>query len=227
MSEQAQLKRIIEGALLAAGEPLSVERLSMLFADSERPAHPDIRAALKEMVTEYEGRGFELKEVASGWRFQVCQDLGTWVSRLWEEKPARYSRALLETLALMAYRQPVTRGEIEEVRGVSVSSNIIRTLLEREWIRVVGHRDVPGRPAMYATTKLFLDYFNLKTLSDLPSLAEIRDLDKINAELNFADMAMDQAESKHEQGAMIDIEEPFEIVENEDNDMTSQPQVLD
>lgn len=123
MSEQAQLKRIIEGALLAAGEPLSVERLSMLFADSERPAHPDIRAALKEMVTEYEGRGFELKEVASGWRFQVCQDLGTWVSRLWEEKPARYSRALLETLALMAYRQPVTRGEIEEVRG-SVSAQI-------------------------------------------------------------------------------------------------------
>lgn len=185
MSEQIKLKRIIEGALLAAGGPVTVDRLAQLFADNERPANSDIRQALKEMAGDYEGRGFELKEVASGWRFQVCQDLAPWVSRLWEEKPARYSRALLETLALVAYRQPVTRGEIEEVRGVSVSSNIIRTLLEREWIRVVGHRDVPGRPAMYATTKTFLDYFNLKNLSELPSLAEIRDLDKINAELDF------------------------------------------
>jgi len=183
MNEQNQLKRILEGALLAAGEPLSLERLGQLFLDIERPTNAELRTALNELETDFEGRGFELKEVASGWRFQVREDLSEWVSRLWEEKPTRYSRALLETLSLVAYRQPVTRGEIEEVRGVSVSSNIIRTLLEREWVRVVGHRDVPGRPAMYATTKTFLDYFNLKTLDELPALSEIRDLDKINAEL--------------------------------------------
>lgn len=199
MSEQNKLKRIIEGALLAAGGPVTVDRIAHLFADNERPANADIRQALKEMVEDYEGRGFELKEVASGWRFQVCQDLAPWVSRLWEEKPARYSRALLETLALVAYRQPVTRGEIEEVRGVSVSSSIIRTLLEREWIRVVGHRDVPGRPAMYATTKTFLDYFNLKNLSELPSLADIRDLDKINAELDFEGPEADESGSDDQQ----------------------------
>jgi len=185
MNKPSQLKRILEGALLAAGEPLSLERLGQLFVDSERPVNAELRTALKELATDFEGRGFELKEVASGWRFQVRDDLSEWVGRLWEEKPARYSRALLETLALVAFRQPVTRGEIEEVRGVSVSSNIIRTLLEREWVRVVGHRDVPGRPAMYATTKTFLDYFNLKTLDELPALSEIRDLDKINAELEL------------------------------------------
>ncbi len=181
----AQLKRILEGALLAAGEPLSLDRLAQLFPEGKAPANSELRSALKAIQVDFAGRGFELKEVASGWRFQVCEDLSGWVSRLWEEKPARYSRALLETLSLIAYRQPVTRGEIEEVRGVSVSSNIIRTLLEREWVRVVGHRDVPGRPAMYATTKAFLDYFNLKTLDDLPALTEIRDLDKINAELDL------------------------------------------
>lgn len=214
MSDNRQLKRIIEGALLAAGEPLSIERLAVLFAENERPQNADIRAALKEMQEEYQGRGFELKEVASGWRFQVCQDLGAWVGRLWEEKPARYSRALLETLALVAYRQPVTRGEIEEVRGVSVSSNIIRTLLEREWIRVVGHRDVPGRPAMYATTKIFLDYFNLKTLSELPTLGEIRDLDKINAELAFDEAIAGEAD----QASASEPEEAFEISEDDDDD---------
>lgn len=171
--------------MLAAGEPLSLERMGQLFLDGQRPSNAELRTALKEIANDFEGRGFELKEVSSGWRFQVREDLSDWVGRLWEEKPARYSRALLETLALIAYRQPVTRGEIEEVRGVSVSSNIIRTLLEREWVRVVGHRDVPGRPAMYATTKTFLDYFNLKNLDELPALSEIRDLDKINAELEF------------------------------------------
>lgn len=185
MADSKQLKRILEGAILAAGEPLSLERLGLLFGEGARPTNTELRSALKEIASDFDARGFELKEVASGWRFQVCDDLSDWVSRLWEEKPARYSRALLETLALVAYRQPVTRGEIEEVRGVSVSSNIIRTLLEREWIRVVGHRDVPGRPAMYATTKAFLDYFNLKTLDELPPLSEIRDLDKINAELDL------------------------------------------
>ena len=185
MSEQTQLKRIIEGALLAAGEPLSLDRIGQLFLEEERPSNAELRSALKAIAEDFGERGFELKEVASGWRFQVCQDLSEWIGRLWEEKPARYSRALLETLALIAYRQPVTRGEIEEVRGVSVGSNIIRTLLEREWVRVVGHRDVPGRPAMYATTKAFLDYFNLKNLDELPALSEIRDLDKINAELEL------------------------------------------
>ncbi len=209
MDDLGQLKRILEGALLAAGEPLPIERLALLFADSERPQNADIRTALKGMVEEYQGRGFELKEVASGWRFQVCQDLAPWIGRLWEEKPARYSRALLETLALIAYRQPVTRGEIEEVRGVSVSSNIIRTLLEREWVRVVGHRDVPGRPAMYATTRIFLDYFNLKSLSELPPLAEIRDLDKINAELNFE--AVDTKSNEVEP----ESEESFDEVQDE------------
>ncbi|MBT3709411.1 MAG: SMC-Scp complex subunit ScpB [Gammaproteobacteria bacterium] len=185
MNNLEQLKRILEGALLAAGEPLSLDRLAQLFLDSERPDNKTLRATLRQIAKDFEGRGFALKEVASGWRFQVSDELSEWVARLWEEKPARYSRALLETLSLIAYRQPVTRGEIEEVRGVSVSSNIIRTLLEREWVRVVGHRDVPGRPAMYATTKTFLDYFNLKSLDELPVLAEIRDLDKINAELEL------------------------------------------
>jgi len=185
MNEANQLKRILEGALLAAGEPLSLERLGHLFPEGQVPSSAELLSALKDIACDFVGRGFELREVASGWRFQVCEDLSDWISHLWEEKPARYSRALLETLSLIAYRQPVTRGEIEEVRGVSVSSNIIRTLLEREWVRVVGHRDMPGRPAMYATTKTFLDYFNLKTLDELPALSEIRDLDKINAELEL------------------------------------------
>jgi len=181
------LVQIIEGALLAAGKPLTVTQLADLFDAQEQPEKSEIREALKEIAERCEGRGFELQEVASGFRFQVRQALSPWVSRLWHERPQKYSRALLETLALMAYRQPITRGEIEEIRGVAVSSNIIKTLHEREWIRVVGHRDVPGRPAMYATTRQFLDYFNLKNLDQLPALAEIRDLDTLNAELGFSD----------------------------------------
>ncbi len=182
--DKDKLKRIIEGALFASSQPLNLEKLTTLFYDEEKPPTGLFIDALKELEAEYAGRGVMLKEVASGWRFQVGSDVGEWVSRLWEEKPARYSRALLETLALVAYRQPITRGEIEEIRGVSVSTHITKTLLEREWIRVVGHRDVPGRPAMYGTTRTFLDYFNLKNLDELPSLAEIRDLDKISAELD-------------------------------------------
>lgn len=178
------LKRIIEGALFASGQPLNLEKLTALFYDDERPSTAMFLDVLQELKADYAERGVMLKEVASGWRFQVQTDVGEWVSRLWEEKPARYSRALLETLALVAYRQPITRGEIEEIRGVSVSTHITKTLLEREWIRVVGHRDVPGRPAMYGTTRAFLDYFNLKNLDELPTLAEIRDLDKISAELD-------------------------------------------
>ena len=186
MSETG-LVQIIEGALLAAGKPLTVQQLAELFEEHERPENTAIREALKEVAERCDGRGFELQEVASGFRFQVRQSLSTWVARLWQERPQKYSRALLETLALIAYRQPITRGEIEEIRGVAVSSNIIKTLHEREWIRVVGHRDVPGRPAMYATTRQFLDYFNLKSLDQLPALAEIRDLETLNAELGFTD----------------------------------------
>jgi segregation and condensation protein B len=182
-----KLKQIVEGALLAAGKPLSVAKLAELFEESApRPGRDEIQAALEDLGNESAGRGFEVIEVASGYRVQVKEELAPWVSRLWEEKPQRYSRALLETLALVAYRQPITRGEIEDIRGVAVSTNIIRTLLDRDWVRVVGHREVPGRPAMYATTKSFLDYFNLKHLDELPSLAAIRDLDSINAELDFA-----------------------------------------
>ncbi len=179
------LVQILEAAILAAGRPLTVQNMADLFEEHERPANTDIREALKQVAERCEGRGFELQEVASGFRFQVRQQLSPWIGRLWSERPAKYSRALLETLSLIAYRQPITRGEIEEIRGVAVSSNIIKTLHERDWIRVVGHRDVPGRPAMYATTRGFLDYFNLKNLDQLPALAEIRDFDTLTAELGF------------------------------------------
>ena len=180
---EAGLVQILEGALLAAGEPLSVQRMTLLFEESERPSKEEIREAIKSVEERCEDRGYELVQVAAGYRFQVRQDLAAWVGRLWQERPARYSRALMETLSLIAYRQPITRGEIEEIRGVAVSTNIIKTLLEREWVRVVGHRDVPGRPAMYATTRQFLDYFNLKSLDQLPPLAEIKELDNLSGEL--------------------------------------------
>ncbi len=179
------LVQILEAAMLAAGKPLSVQNMADLFDEQERPENAEIRATLKEIAERCEDRGYELLEVSSGFRFQVRQELSPWVARLWHERPQKYSRALLETLALIAYRQPITRGEIEEIRGVAVSTNIIRTLHEREWIRVVGHRDVPGRPAMYASTRSFLDYFNLKNLEQLPALAEIRDFDTLTAELGF------------------------------------------
>lgn len=178
-----ELKAILEALLLAAGEPLALERLLELFPDEERPNREALRAALTELAVDYAGRGMELIEVANGFRLQVPAAFAPWVSRLWEERASRYSRALLETLALIAYRQPITRGEIEEVRGVGVSSNIMKTLQERGWIKVIGHREVPGRPALYATTRDFLDYFNLKTLSELPPLAAPRDLEVIGATL--------------------------------------------
>jgi segregation and condensation protein B len=179
------LKHILEAILLAAGRPLSLDQLLAMFIEEERPGRADIRKALAALEEDFADRGVELVLVASGYRIQVRQEMQLWVSRLWEERPARYSRALLETLALIAYRQPITRGEIEEVRGVSVSTSIMKTLLEREWVRVVGHRDVPGHPAMYSTTRHFLDYFGLKSLDELPSLAELRDLGTIGAELEF------------------------------------------
>lgn len=182
---QSSLVQIIEAALLAAGRPLTVAQLGELFEEHEKPTNDELRDALEAVASRCEGRGFELKQVASGYRFQVRESLSQWVGRLWHERPQKYSRALLETLSLIAYRQPITRGEIEEIRGVAVSSNIIKTLQERDWVRVVGHRDVPGRPAMYATTRAFLDYFNLRHLDQLPALAEIRDLETLNAELGF------------------------------------------
>ncbi len=172
-----QLKPIVEAALLAASQPMTVAQLGDLFGDADEVGHEQIARALESLAAECEGRGVELKEVASGFRYQVRQEVHPWISRMWTEKPSRYSRALLETLALIAYRQPITRPEIEQIRGVVVSSNIIKTLEEREWIRVVGHRDVPGRPALFGTTRAFLDYFNLKSLDQLPPLSEIRDME--------------------------------------------------
>jgi segregation and condensation protein B len=172
-----QIKPIIEAALLAASQPLTVAQLGDLFGEEDSVARDDIARALELLAQDCDGRGIELKEVASGFRYQVRQDVHPWVSRLWTERPSRYSRALLETLALIAYRQPITRPEIEQIRGVVVSSNIIKTLEEREWIRVVGHRDVPGRPALFGTTRSFLDYFNLKSLDELPPLSEIREME--------------------------------------------------
>lgn len=180
-----ELHCIIEALLLAAGEPLSVARIAAAFEDGEAPSATEISQALETLQSDLADRGIELVEVASGFRLQTRPELGQWVQRLWEERPQRYSRALLETLALIAYRQPITRGEIEEVRGVSVSSSIIRTLQEREWVRVVGHRDVPGKPALFGTTKAFLDYFQLKTLDDLPTLTEIRDMESLEPEFDF------------------------------------------
>jgi len=183
--ELAQLKNILEAVLLTADQPMEMRKLEALFeADEEQcPSSDLILQALSALQEDYQGRGVELKEVASGYRMQVVPECANWVSRMWEEKAPRYSRALLETLVLIAYRQPITRGEIEEIRGVSVSSHIVKTLSEREWVRVLGHKDVPGRPSMYGTTREFLDYFNLKSLDDLPSLADLKDLDKLNPEL--------------------------------------------
>jgi len=182
-----KLKMVVEGLLLAAGRPLTIDNIASVFDKKERPDRQELKAVMQVISEECNDRGFELTEVASGYRFQVKQELSEWIGRLWEEKSPRYTRALLETLSLIVYRQPITRGDIEEIRGVGVSPNIIRTLLDREWVRVVGHRDVPGRPAMFATTKQFLDYFNLKSLQELPPLAEIKDLGKSEQELDLED----------------------------------------
>jgi segregation and condensation protein B len=177
LSEPRELAPLLEAFLLASGKPQSLERLYELFEEGERPEPPVFKKALTILAKSCDGRAFELKEVASGYRLQIREKFSPWVGRLWEERPQRYSRAMLETIALIAYRQPITRGEIEDVRGVAVNSQIVKTLMEREWIRIVGYRDVPGKPAMFATTKAFLDHFNLKNLDDLPPLAELRELE--------------------------------------------------
>lgn len=187
--ETNQIKRIVEAALLAAAQPLSLTQLSALFSENEAVSHEVLARALEELAADCAERGIELKEVASGFRYQVRQDVHLWVTRLWTERQTKYSRALLETLALIAYRQPVTRGEIEQIRGVSVSTNIVKTLEEREWVRVVGYRDVPGKPALFGTTKNFLDYFNLKSLDELPPMAEIREIEEFDPQLTLAPVA--------------------------------------
>ena len=200
MTNQDQIKRVCEAALMVADQPLDIDQLSNLWEDTATPPErAEIRAVLEELVQEYTDRGIELKEVASGYRFQARSELALQLNKLYEHRPPRYSRALLETLAIIAYRQPITRGEIEAIRGVAVSTNIVRTLSEREWVRIVGHRDVPGRPAVYATTREFLDYFSLKSLSELPDLSELRDIDDINVDL-FADQPPqmpDQAQAQN------------------------------
>jgi len=182
-----QLKYVIEAALLAAGRPLAVDKLQALFGSKDSPARQDIRAAIMDLQADFAERGIELVEVASGYRIQIRSTMTHQLEKLWEDRPPRYSRALLETLSIVVYRQPVTRGEIEDIRGVAVSTNITRTLLERNWIRVVGHRDVPGKPAMFGTTREFLDYFGLKKLDDLPPLSELRDFENLNIQLDLPD----------------------------------------
>lgn len=218
--ELNEIKFVLEAALLAAGRPLSLERLSELFGRRGAPDRDMLRAALSALADDYADRGIEVKEVASGYRIQVRNRMNDWLQPLWEERAPRYSRALLETLALVAYRQPITRGEIEEVRGVAVTTNIVRTLLERNWVRVVGHRDVPGRPAMFGTTREFLDYFGLKKLDDLPPLSELSDLVGLEPELGLPEVTpqvdlvesldekdLEQEQVADESGAADDAEE--------------------
>ncbi len=207
------LKKILEASLLAASQPLSLVQISALFTDTERPTANEIKQALSLLTEDCENRGIELIEVASGWRLQIRQSLHLWISRMWTEKPQRYSRALLETLSLIAYRQPVTRGEIEDVRGVSVSSSIIRTMQERDWIRVIGHRDVPGKPALLGTTKAFLDYFNLKSLDDLPNLIEIKEMVNTDPQLDLegTERAKLQEQADEEDVAELAAETDSEI----------------
>ncbi len=190
--DELEIKYFVEAALLASGRPLSVDQLQKLFDGRSEPDKTVIRQVLQILVDEYQGRGITIAEVASGFRIQVRAGMAERLHKLWEERPPRYSRALFETLALVAYRQPVTRGEIEEIRGVSVSSNIVRTLLERDWVRVIGHRDVPGRPELFGTTRAFLDYFGLKKLDDLPPLADLSDWESLRVQLNLPDVEEDQ-----------------------------------
>jgi segregation and condensation protein B len=220
--QDKEIKNIVEAALLAAGRPLSLDNLAAIFG-IEAPEHSQLARVLEQLGAEYADRGIMLAEVASGYRIQTRTQVTEWVSRLWEERPQRYTRALLETLALIAYRQPITRGEIENIRGVSVSTNIIRTLSERGWVKVVGHRDVPGRPAMYGTTRDFLDYFGLKRLDELPTLAELRDLDSLNAELDLREpgglpvaAARGEAEAEYD----IDIDTDTDMDTDIDTDIT-------
>jgi len=185
--EIEQIKKVVEGALLASSMPLSIGQLDGMFDEDEKPGHGLIKEALAALDVELADRAVELVEVGSGYRIQVRSALMPRIAKLWADKPPKYSRAMLETIAIIAYRQPITRAEIEQIRGVSVSSNILRTLQERDWIKIIGHRDVPGRPELLGTTRAFLDYFNIKSLNQLPTLAEIRDLENFEPELELND----------------------------------------
>ncbi len=221
--EKEQLANILEAAIMAYNAPLSLDKMQQLFEDKKkRPTTNQLKAALTYLKEQYACRAVSLQEVANGYRFQSKQDYAPWLVKLWEEKPPRYSRATLETLVLIAYRQPVTRAEIEDVRGVSVSSHIIRSLLEREWIRVVGHRDVPGKPGLYGTTKHFLDYFNLTSLNELPTLAEVQDLEILGNQLNEQlDFSIDNsAEETEERFAATDSPEEEHLVESDESEET-------
>ena len=203
--DATEIKYFVEAALLAAGRPLNIDQLKGLFDGRMAPEKSEIRAAIAALNDDYEERGIVVSEVASGFRMQIKTSMSDRLQKLWEERPPRYSRALFETLALIAYRQPITRGEIEEIRGVAVSSNIVRQLLERDWVRVVGHRDVPGRPAMFGTTKAFLDYFGLKKLDDLPPLADLSDWESLRVQLNLPEV-----EGQAESGDDVHLDEPAE-----------------
>ena len=223
-----KVKMIIEGLLLASSRPLSLNEIAQVFDESERPDKKELKKTIAIIETECSDRGFELQEVASGYRFQVKQELSTWVGKLWDERPPRYTRALLEILALIAYKQPITRGDIEEIRGVSVSPSIIRTLIDREWVRVVGHRDVPGRPAMFATTKTFLDYFNLKSLQDLPPLSEIKELDNSDSENNLNEelsqsRILDMPDVDETEGDVLTLSEDELLAEEEAINLSKKP----
>lgn len=215
-----KLQAILEAALMVAGRPLTVTMLQNLFNEDERPDAADIKAALANINELYKDRGVELHEVASGYRLQAKTELSPWLAKLWEERPARYSRAFLETLAIIAYKQPITRAEIEEIRGVTVSTHIMKTLSEREWIRLVGFRETPGKPALYATTKTFLDHFNLSSLSELPSLAEFKDIQTQEAELQVqlalegSNIGPDNSENiPEEREAIIQDDQPAAAVQ--------------
>lgn len=222
MKETNQLTRIVEGLLFAAEKPISTDRLLELFEETDRPEKNEIKEIIAELQAEYAQRGIELKELATGYRFVVRADLAKWVQRLWEERAPRYSRALLETLALIAYRQPITRSEIEDIRGVAVNTNIVKTLLEREWIRIVGYRDVPGKPALLASTKEFLDYFGLRSLEELPPLSELQDLEKLgealSERLQEENQSLNETESKSSEENEQDMEN--DIVENTEEAIT-------
>jgi segregation and condensation protein B len=215
--DENEIKYFVEAALLAAGRPLSIDQLHDLFDQTAAPEKSQIRRAIAGLQDDYEHRGLTILEVASGFRTQIKSSMADRLQKLWEERPPRYSRALFETLALIAYRQPMTRGEIEEIRGVAVSANIMRSLLEREWIRVVGHRDVPGRPAMFGTTRLFLDYFGLKKLDDLPPLADLSDWESLRVQLNLPEVSEDDAGPESAEITDLPVLYPERIVRDDDS----------